>query len=302
MLDPVSLFEFDPHIDRRTVRARTLVVTLGSQDAGHTQRIVSQHLLNTLPNHRLGSVDSDQVLDYASLRPGIGFERDHFTGYRRPSIDLHHLRDAQGHSFLLLTGPEPGLQWERLVGTVDYLIDQFDITETVLLHGVPAPAPHTRPMYVSRYAGGPDIVPAYESVPMAFEMGATFSSVLALRLGERGRTITGLVAHVPHYLASSDLPESAIVLLERLAERTRLDLPLGGLPMAAQILRTRVDAEVRQSEEAQHMVAQLEQQFDHFMQQRSLTRGAEEIPTADEIGAQVEDFLRGLDGDDRQEG
>lgn len=298
MLDPVSLFEFDPHIDRRTVRARTLVVTLGSRDAGHTQRLISQHLLNTLPNHRLGGVDTDQVLDYTSLRPGIGFERDHFTGYRSPSIDLHRVSDARGHSFLLLTGPEPSLQWERLVGTVDYLIHQFDITETVLLHGVPAPAPHTRPMHVSRYAGGPDIVPAAESIPMAFEMGATFSSLLALRLGERGRTVTGLVAHVPHYLAASDMPEAAIALLERLAERTELELPLGALPMAAQILRARVDAEVTESEEAQHMVAQLEEQFDHFMERRSLPQSAEEIPTADEIGAQVEDFLRGLDHND----
>lgn len=301
MLDPVSLFEFDPHVDRRTVRARTLVVTLGSRDPGHTQRILSQHLLNTLPSHRLGGVDSDQVLDYAALRPGIGFERDHFTGYRAPSIDLHHVSDAQGRGFLLLTGPEPSLQWERLVGTVDYLIDQFDITETVLVHGVPAPAPHTRPLHVSRYAGRPDIVPAVESIPMAFEMGATFGSVLSLRLGERGRDVTGLVAHVPHYLAAGDVPEAAIALLERLADRTELELPVGGLPMAAQLLRARVDAEVAESEEAQHMVAQLEAQFDHFMEQRSLTQEAEHLPSADEIGAQVEDFLRGLGEDDRSE-
>lgn len=296
MLDPVSLFEFDPHIDRRSIRATTLVVTLGSRDPGHTQRIVDQHLLNTLPNHRIGGVDSDQVLDYAALRPGIGFERDHFTGYRAPSIDLHHVSDGQGRSFLLLSGPEPSLQWERMVGTVDYLIDQFDIGETILVHGVPAPAPHTRAMHVSRYAGGPDIVPVEDAVPMTFEMGATFSSVLALRLGERGRAITGLVAHVPHYLAAGDVPEAAIAVLERLADRANLDLPVGGLPTAAQILRGRVDAEVAESEEAQQMVAELEAQYDHFMRNRSLTQG-EDVPSADEIGAQVEDFLRGLSDD-----
>ncbi|WP_432557574.1 PAC2 family protein [Granulicoccus sp. GXG6511] len=302
MLDPVSLFEFDPHVDRRTVRARTLLVTLGSRDPGHTQRTITQHLLNTLPNHRLGGVDSDQVLDYGALRPGIGFERDHFTGYRTPTIDLHHVSDAQGKSFLLLAGPEPSLQWERLVGTVDYLIDQFDITETVILQGVPAPAPHTRPLHVSRFAGGPDLVPVEDSVPMAFEMGATFTSLLSLRLGERGRTVTGLVAHVPHYLAQGDVPEAAIALLDRLSGRTRLELPLGGLPAAAQILRERVDAEVTESEEAQQMVAQLEEQFDHFMTQRSLTQGAAAVPSADEIGAQVEDFLRGLDDEDGSAG
>lgn len=294
MLDPVSLFEFESHIDRRTVRARTLVVTLGSRDAGHVQRIVDSHLLNTLPNHVLGRVDTDQVLDYAATRPVIAFDRDHFSGYHAPEIALHHVTDAEDTPFLLLTGPEPNLQWERLAGTVDYLIDQFDIDETVLLQGVPAPAPHTRPVFVSRYAEQTDLVPIAETVPMAFEMPASFPAMLAVRLGERGRKVTGLVAHVPHYLAGSDSPEAALALLERLERQARLTLPAGQLPEAVRIMRGKVDEEVADSEEAREMVAQLEGQYDHFLEGRSLTRGVD-VPTADEIGAQVEDFLRGLD-------
>lgn len=300
MLDPVTLFEFESHIDRRTVRARTLVVNLGSRDPGNTQRIIDHHLLNTLPNHVLGRVDADQVLDYASLRPAIGFDRDHFVGYRAPKIELHHVTDAQGEAFLVLNGPEPSHQWERLVGTVDYLIEQFDIDETVLIHGVPAPAPHTRPMHVSSYAGGPDLVPVEESLPMAFEMGATFGSVLTLRLGERGRKVTGLVAHVPHYLAAGDVPEAAIALLETLGQRTQLDLPVGRLPEAAAILRPQVDAEIAESDEAREMVERLEAEYDRFKSSRALTDGPD-LPSADEIGAQVEDFLRDLDDDSDDE-
>lgn len=294
MQDPVTLFEFEPHIDRRTVRANRLVVTLGSRDAGRSQRIVEQHLLNTLPNHVLGRFDADQIIDYGALRPTIAFDRDHFTGYRAPEITLRHVTDAQGQPFLLLNGPEPSLQWERMIGTVDYLIDQFDITETVVVHGVPAPAPHTRAIHVSRYAGQADIVPVSETVPMAFEMGATFTSLLTLRLGERDHQVTGLVAHVPHYLASGDVPAAAIALLERLGEHAGLDLPIGRLSEAAAVLAERVNAEVADSEEAQEMVAELEGQYDHFIRSRSLTDGVD-VPSADEIGAQFEDFLRGLD-------
>jgi hypothetical protein len=296
MLDPVRLFDFDPHIDRRTVRADTLVVTLGGHDAGHTQRIVDEHLLNTLPNHTLGRFDTDQLIDYGSLRPRIAFDRDHFSDYRTPAIELHHVSDARGRSFLLLSGPEPSLQWERVVDAVDWLLDQFDITETVLVHGVPAPAPHTRAVHVSRYAGQGDLVPIDESVPMMFEMGATFGSLLTLRLAEKGRNVTGLVAHVPHYLVTGDVPSAAIALLERLGKHTELDLPVGALPEAAALLRERVDAEVSESEEIQHMVGQLEQQYDQFMSGRTLTAGAD-VPSAEDIGAQVEDFLRGLDED-----
>jgi hypothetical protein len=294
MLDPVPLFEFDPHIDRRTVRADTLVVTLGSHDAGHAQRIIDKHLLNTLSNHILGRFDADQLIDYGAVRPRIAFDRDHFSGYQPPAIELHHVKDAQGRSFLLLSGPEPSLQWERVVGTVEWLLDQFDITETVLVHGVPAPAPHTRAIHVSRYAGRADLVPIEESVPMMFEMGATFGSLLSLRLGEKGHQVTGLVAHVPHYLVTGDVPAAALALLERLGHHAGLDLPAGQLPAAAALVRERVATEVAESEEIQHMVAELEQQYDQYMTNRTLTTGAD-VPSADEIGAQVEDFLRGLD-------
>lgn len=296
MLDPVALFEFDPHVDQRTVRAHTLVVTLGSLDPGHVQQIVDTHLLNTLPNHRLGGVDVDQVVDYGSVRPTIAFERDHFHGYRPPAIDLHHVTDPRGRGFLLLNGPEPTLQWERMVGTIEYLINQFDVAQTVIVQGVPTPSPHTRPMHVSRYAGGPGIVPAEESVPAMFEMEAAFTSLLAMRLGERGRDVSGLVVHVPHYLAAGEVPEAAIRLLDRLATHAELELPAGGLPMLAQTFRSRVDAEVAGSDEARQMVAQLEEQYDRYMSRRALT-DAEDVPTAEEIGAQVEDFLRGLDDD-----
>lgn len=297
MLDPVALFQFDPHVDQRTVRAQTLVVTLGNRDPGRSQQIISQHLLNTLPNHRLGGVDVDQVVDYASLRPMIGFERDHFHSYRPPAIDLYHVRDSQDQGFLMLSGPEPALQWERMVGTVEYLIDQFDIQQTVIVQSVPAPAPHTRPLHVSGYAGGPGLVPAEDALPVAFEMGSTFTSLLTLRLGEREHAVTGLVAHVPHYLAAGEVPEAAVALLDRLSQHTGLDVPTTALTIAAQALRPQIDAEVAESEEAQQMVAQLEQQYDHFVQQRGLTAGTD-VPSADEIGAQVEDFLRDLAADD----
>lgn len=297
MLDPVALFEFAPHVDQRTVRAQTLVVTLGSRDPGHSRQIISQHLLNTLPNHRLGGVDVDQVVDYASLRPMIGFERDHFHSYRPPAIDLHLVTDGLDQEFLLLSGPEPSFQWERMVGTVEYLIDQFDIQQTVIMQSVPAPAPHTRPLHISGYAGGPGVVPTEDALPVAFEMGATFTSLLTLRLGERDHEVSGLVAHVPHYLAAAEVPEAAVALLDRLAKHTGLDVPTTALTVAAQAMRPQIDAEVADSQEAQQMVAQLEQQYDHFVQQRGLTAG-NDVPTADEIGAQVEDFLRDLAMDD----
>ncbi|MGJ3510024.1 PAC2 family protein [Enemella sp. A6] len=296
MLDPVALFEFDPHVDHRTVRASKLVVTLGTRDPGGVQQLIDTHLLNTLPNHRLGGVDMDQVIDYTTARPTISFDQDHFHDYQPPEIELHQVTDAEGRSFLLLHGFEPTLQWERLVNTVDHLLNRFYVAETVIVQGVPSPVPHTREMHVTRYAGQPGMVPVEEKVPAVFKMPASFTSLLALRLAERQRKVTGLVAHVPHYLAHGEAPEAALRMLERLAEHTALDLPAGDLPMLVEAFRAQLDAEVAESAEAQHMISRLEGYYDRFWETSALTESTE-VPTADEIGAQVEDFLRGLDTD-----
>ena len=91
MLDP-SLFSYDSHIDARTIRARVLLVTLGSfADAGHAQRLLDDHMLNNLTNHRIGAFDTDQVISYREQRPSIVFNSDHFSQYRAPSLVLHEV-------------------------------------------------------------------------------------------------------------------------------------------------------------------------------------------------------------------
>ncbi len=167
MLDPVQLFAFEDHVDQRTVRADTLVVTLGSfSDAGAAQRIINTHLIDTLPSHLLGHFDTDQLLDYRAQRPMIDFDHDHFQNYQRPpEIRLHRVEDSDGRSFLLLSGPEPSLQWERMAASVEYLIDKFDITHTYLLSSVPSPTPHTRNPYVAYYAGDPQALTKRQPIP-----------------------------------------------------------------------------------------------------------------------------------------
>lgn len=296
MLDPVSLFTFESHVDRRTVRASTLIVTVGTADPGHVQQIFSRHILDSLPNHRLGAVDTDQVHDYTAQRPVVDFEHDHFSDYQSPEIVLHQVTDTEGRDFLLLDGPEPSLQWERLTKTVTWLVDQFDVSNTILVHGVPAPTPHTRPTFISRFAGQPNQVPGDEALPVAIRMGATFTSLLSLRLGEQGHTVTGLVAHLPHYLTESPIPAAVLALLPRIEEYGRIALPLGDLPAAAETANHQLAAQLAESDEAQHMVRQFEAQYDRFIGHR-LTQSTQ-VPTADEIGAEVEAFLRGEMGGD----
>lgn len=301
MLDPTSLFQFESHVDQRTIRARALVVTLGSYaDAGHTQHIVDEHLLNTLDSHQIGHVDIDQVLDYAGHRPSVVFDGDRFTGYDAPSITLHQLTDDAGEPFLLLRGPEPALQWERMAAAVQHIVEQLDVQTTYLVAGFPAPMPHTRPLEVTRFASDPAaLLPGNQRFPARFQMSASFGGLLTIRLGEAGHDVIGLMVHVPQYLADVEYPDAAIAALTNLSDVGSLQLPTGQLAASAGIVRAQIDAQMSDSEELTQVVGQLEANYDEFMRGRRSLPAPEvaegSIPSADEIGAQFEEYLQTLD-------
>ena len=93
-----------------------LVVALGGFiDAGHTQRLMADHILETHEARVIASFDVDQLLDYRGRRPVMVFDRDHWSSYDDPSLLLHRVVDKEGVPFLLLVGPEPDYQWNRMV-------------------------------------------------------------------------------------------------------------------------------------------------------------------------------------------
>lgn len=294
----MSLFTFSPHVDQRTLQADTLLITVGSYtDAGRVQRLIDDALLNNLANYELGSFDSDRLYDYTGHRPVITFDQDHFRDYERPELKLHHLTDVGGKPFLLLSGPEPNFQWENIASSVDYLIDQFGVQKSVIVHGFPAPTPHTRPTFVSQFAQQADLRDDSKRLPMSFQMSSAFGGMLAYRLGEADRNVMGLIAHVPQYLAHTEHPAAAIALLDGVMGSTGLALPTASLEGRVGQTLAELDAQVADDEETAAIVGQLERQYDAFMSQRELTASTE-IPSGEEIAAEFEEFLAGLNKPD----
>jgi hypothetical protein len=100
---------------------------------------------------------------------------------------------------------------------------------------------------------------------------------------------------VPHYLAQSPFPAAAEELLTRLSRSTGLLLPTDDLRTAADLVRVEVDKQVAAAEDAAALVRMLEQQYDAFSRGREgenlLAAEAAALPTADELGAELERFL-----------
>lgn len=294
-MDPTTLFTYERHVDSRSLRGRTLLVTLGAfSDAGHAQALVDDHLLNTLPSRVVGRLDMDQVYDYAGRRPEVTLELDHFTDYERPEILLHEITGPDDEPFFLLTGPEPSFQWERVASALRIVADQLGIERTLVVQGFPAPVPHTRELPVTRFAGDPDSIEIRRTMPGTFRLRSPFTALLTLRLADAGHQVVGLVAHVPQYLHETAYPDAAIALLRAVGQEHGPELPVASLEAQALPVREAVAAQVAESAQLQEMVSGLEQRFD-----RMITSGVgAEVPSGDDLAAEIEQFLAAVAEDE----
>ncbi|MBL6279470.1 PAC2 family protein [Micromonospora fiedleri] len=294
MLDPHELYELTD--DLPDVGQPVLIQALtGFVDAGNASRLAREQLLTSLESRPIARFDLDQLFDYRSRRPVMTFVEDHWESYDTPELVLHLLHDDDETPFLLLTGPEPDLQWERFVAAVAGLATRLDVRLTVGLNAIPMAVPHTRPAGVTAHATRRELIVGYEPWLQRVQVPGSVGHLLEFRLGEAGRDALGFAAHVPHYVAQAEYPAAAEVLLASVSRSTGLLLPRDGLRSAAEAVRVEIDRQVAQSEEAATLVQALEEQYDAYARGREgknlLAAENGPLPTAEELGAELERFL-----------
>lgn len=296
MLDPQGLFELDPDQPGPDVLGAPLLLHAlgGFVDAGHAGRLAAEHVRETLPNRVLARFDVDQLYDYRARRPPMTFVENRWESYDGPRLELSLIDDAQGRPFLMLTGPEPDVQWERFVASVTLLVERYGVGVTAGVHAIPMAVPHTRPVGVTAHATRPELVAGFPPWIGRVQVPGNVGALLELRLGEAGRDAVGYAVHVPHYLAQTEYPDAAAALLGHVATLGGLDLPAQALLEAGQEVREAVAAQIEEQPEVRSVVAALEEQYDAFVAGRGRSLLADEtaaLPTADELGAELERFL-----------
>lgn len=297
MLDPTQLFRFETDTPERELRASTLIVSTGSFiDAGNAQRLMTQHILGTLEHTVVASFDLDQLLDYRGRRPLMTFDRDRYSEYEDPSLILYRVVDADGTPFLLLHGAEPDYQWERVVEAVRMLSQVLGVNLMTSVNGVPMAVPHTRPIGVTRFASNPRFLTDNEPLFGNIQVPSSLESLMHVRLAESGIDTAGFAVHVPHYLTQVDYGDAAMAGLEAICGLTGLAIPTAELAAIAGLHRADIANQVAENDEVTEVVRGLESQYDNFAEGRRrrslLAREMSSLPSADEIGAELEQFLR----------
>lgn len=309
MLNPRDLYALGDDALERTPdqvpAAPVLVHALdGFVDAGAAATLAVTHLLSELPNRVVARFDVDQLIDYRSRRPRMRFSADRFTSFDAPALVVHEVALPDSSRLYLLVGPEPDTQWERFAAAVQQLVETLGVRLAVGLHGIPWAAPHTRPIGMTSHASDRELIAGRPRWIGDVDVPGHVDALLELRLAEAGHPSMGFTAHVPHYLATTEFPPAAVALLEALSDVVGVELPTEALRDAGGEVLRQVDAQVTESAETLDAIRALERQYDAVAAGRTLegpglmspTLPPEEMPDADELAADVERFLRELEG------
>lgn len=273
----------------------------GFLDAGAAGSGFVEHLLESLDSEVIARFDADLLVDYRARRPPMVFSNGAYQAFDRPEITLRVVRDGGGSPFLLLTGLEPDVMWERFADAVTELVEKLGVRLTVGLHAIPNAVPHTRPIGVIAHATRKGLLPDESLLDADLRVPGSMSALLSYRLGRSGHDAIGFVARVPHYLTESEYAPASLALLRSVSSASGLLLPSDELSAAAEKADEEVHKQVVDNDEVAKVVKALESQYDAY--EGGPTRGnlmAEQraIPSADEIGAELEQFLADLGDDD----
>lgn len=283
-----ALYQRRPH--RELASPVLLLATETWVDAGLGARAAISHVLETIPTEPIAGFDADLLVDFRARRPTAQIADGVVTRLVWPEIELRAGADSAGHDLLALVGPEPDMRWHGFVRAVVELAAELGVRLVVGLGAYPAPVPHTRPVPLSAIATEAELAAKVGIVSGTIEVPAGIQTALQRGFAAAGIPAIGIWARVPHYLATMPYPPAAAALVDALASVSGLLLPSTELEAAAGRTGAQLEEIIAQNDEHRELVRQLEAAFDA---QVAGEADLANLPSGDEIAAELERFLRG---------
>lgn len=295
MRHPEELYEVNPDVSDVPEGLHLVAGLTGFADAGGVVTQLSEYFVDSVDQRLVATFDADVLLDYRARRPTIHFDEDHVSDYQAPQLALYLAKDEIGQQFLVLTGFEPDFQWNRFADAVLQLISHYKVKTTTWVHAIPMPSPHTRPIGVTVSGNRVELIDSMSIWKPNTRAPANALHLIEYRLQELDHPTVGFVLLVPHYLADTEYPDAAVKALESISAATGLVFPTDTLRTEGKEFLTKIDAQLETNQELARLVGTLEERHDSYMEgnplRSPLTDQDGELPSADEIAAELENFL-----------
>ena len=279
----MSVFRLEPLDDVELVAPVVVAAFDGGVDAAGASSAAAEHLARG--GELIATFDADILFDFRSRRPVLDIIDGTLQRLEWPSLELHRIR-AGDRDVLVLHGAEPDFRWRELGDDLLELSLRLGVVEWVSLGAIPAAVPHTRAVPVMSTASDDDLLKDGEikGPPGLLRVPSACLSAVELTVAGAGVPTVGYYAQVPHYVGGP-YAAGTVALLERLSRHLHVDVPMGSFAEDAATQRERLDVAVEADDDVRQLLERLE------------GGGDEELPSGDELAAEIERFLRDRPGD-----
>lgn len=279
-----------------------LVLALdGWTDAGEGGTLAADTLRAAYAPIRLGGFPPDELYDYRDRRPSLTIDEGMLGEPEWPELIVELLAPPTGPPLVLVSGAEPDLAWRAIGADLVELAWRVGTTRYVGLGSVPGPIPHTRPVQVISTSSDPQLIDRFGRPHERVTVPASCQVAIEAMLRDAGLSTLGLWVRIPHYVAG-EYPEASRALLERFSAHLGTPIDLSSFDDQVSENRAKLDVAASSSDEVSEHVRQLELMYDAEEAQRQAdgddapagpAMSEEQVPSADELAAEIERFLKG---------
>ena len=284
-------------IEEPQLREPTLIMSFaGWNDAAEAATGAVQYLVRKWAAVKFAEIDPEEFYDFTESRPHVRLAGGLHRQIDWPANDFYYHRDGEHQrDFILMAGVEPQLRWRGFCGILLDIVQRMNAGQVVLLGGLIADVPHTRPVRVSGSANDDGLLRRLEALQVhgsRYEGPTGIVGVFSDALRRAGKPCASLWATVPHYISTSN-PRATQALLTRLDALLDLQTAFGDLEEEAQDFDSQLARAVERDPDVAAYVRQLEET------ETAEEGGPErpELPSGDVLVRELEDFLRQSRGD-----
>jgi hypothetical protein len=201
--------------------------------------------------------DAEACYHDARMRPWVRHEGDK-TVVDWPENIIYRV-DAPNHSYLVLIGVEPSLNWRQYVASIGDFATSLGVRTAVNLKSVPAMVPHTFDAPLRAIYSSPELKEEYGFHELEDKEGpGDIGRILNLHLASIGCRTIDLYAMEPFYAPGIPNAAASLSLLRALKDGFDLTVDVESVMQAAELQREAIDAAVSSSEPLRETVSAME--------------------------------------------
>lgn len=289
-MNPVDGFTVTPVEGLRS--PYVVIAFTGWGDTGTVTTDAARHLVQEYGGERFLVVDPEEYYVFTEVRPTVRLDEHGARVIEWPANEAYAVRlPTHKHDLVVVIGVEPNLRWRTFSERLAEVLASFDPTLVCTFVARPAATPHTRPVPVSGSSADPALCAKYGLGRSLYQGPTGIVGAIHDALRQRGAPLISLAAGIPHYLNVPENPPGTIALLEAFARISGIEPRTDALLRARDRFLARVEEASHEDDQIEGYVRSLEE---HYGDEESIgEEESSELPSADDILRDVEDFLRG---------